>query len=496
MFMRTLSFSIVLFGAALLWFTPVGHTEYLPSDSAPAIERMMATEAAPLSPQDQLRATAREAYMWGWPLVYMHNCRRSFERTPMIGRSGGMPVAPVNELCMLTDFIQPKLNNIACPNQDVVYGFGVFDLDRDAVVVQVPDFGDRFWLFQMGDQRTDGFAEVGKMYGTKPGMYLVVGPNWNGTVPPGIAGVWHCPTRTGFCLPRVFLADTAADRAALQPVINGIMAYPLAAYTGAMKTYDWSKTRWLPRFSNGGSQRSKWVVPESFFDDLSEVLIEVSPLAGEEALYDRLRAMTALAKTDAAVMDLIVQTAVETEAELVAPLFEFRNFGTRLAHNWTTIANGAAFGTDYLTRTAVAKSNIFVNRNTEAKYYYQDLDNAGLRLNGSRGYAITFAAGQLPPTRGFWSLTLYDGEHKFHQNELDRHSLGTKNDTLKYNADGSLTIYVQSTPPSDELRSNWLPAPTGEFSLYLRAYWPEVAATSGAWTPPPVVAAVDQVAGR
>jgi hypothetical protein len=30
------------------------------------------------------------------------------------------------------------------------------------------------------------------------------------------------------------------------------------------------------------------------------------------------------------------------------------------------------------------------------------------------------------------------------------------------------------------------PAPEGEFSLYVRAYWPKTAVTDGSWTPPPV----------
>ena len=38
--------------------------------------------------------------------------------------------------------------------------------------------------------------------------------------------------------------------------------------------------------------------------------------------------------------------------------------------------NEAAFGTDYFTRTAVAKSNILVNSPNETKYFYQDLDAA------------------------------------------------------------------------------------------------------------------------
>jgi hypothetical protein len=61
------------------------------------------------------------------------------------------------------------------------------------------------------------------------------------------------------------------------------------------------------------------------------------------------------------------------------------------------ISNGAAFGTDYFTRTAVAKSNIFVNSSKETKYFYQGLDKHGLRLNGSRRYTVTFVKEHTPP---------------------------------------------------------------------------------------------------
>ena len=167
------------------------------------------------------------------------------------------------------------------------------------------------------------------------------------------------------------------------------------------------------------------------------------------------------------------------------PLFQFRNYGQQLPHNWSTISNEAAFGTDYFTRTAVAKSNILVNSPNETKYYYQDLDAGGARLNGANRYTVTFPKDQTPPVNGFWSLTLYNEHHFFSPNELKRYSVGTKNKTLKYNPDGSLTIYVQADAPSEAQRSNWLPAPKGgDFSLYVRAYWPKAAILDGAWTPP------------
>jgi hypothetical protein len=92
----------------------------------------------------------------------------------------------------------------------------------------------------------------------------------------------------------------------------------------------------------------------------------------------------------------------------------------------------------------------------------------------------------VPPVHGFWSLTLYDPNHFFHPNALNRYSLGTKNKDLKYNADGSLILYASAKSPGKDNESNWLPAPNGKFSLYLRAYWADQAILDGIWQPPAI----------
>lgn len=156
------------------------------------------------------------------------------------------------------------------------------------------------------------------------------------------------------------------------------------------------------------------------------------------------------------------------------------NCGQQLSHNWSTISNEAAFGTDYFTRTAVSKSNIFVNSPKETKYFYQDLDNDGLRLNGSHRYTITFTKEQTPPVYGFWSLTLYNEYHFFAPNAINRYSIGTKDKDLMTDTEGSLTFYVQADSPLDAQRINWLLAPKdADFSLYCRAYWPKAAVLDG-----------------
>ncbi len=445
---------------------------------------------------EYVRLVGRDAYFWAWPLVNVYDRRLIFKdvKKPMLAEGGIVPQAPINHNCMLTDYIAAKERAVACPNQDVVYGVSALALEQSPVVVQVPDFGKRFWVYQIVDLRTDSFVKLGKMYGTRPGFYLLVGPTWKGKVPAGIKKVFRSSTNTGYAIPRVFREDTAEDLKAVQGLLNQIMFYPLAEYDGKMKSTDWSKVPIAPTTPldlQAGNEEIHWVVPEYFFDVLPLALNDAPPLPGEEARYAQVRAVLAAAAKDRHIKDILIQAAREAEKELIQPLRNFRNFGEPRPHNWSTISNGAMFGTDYYTRTAVAKSNIFVNAPQETVYFYLDLDEQGVRLNGSGRYTITFVKGQLPPVNGFWSLTLYNEFHFFAQNEINRYSMGTKSKQLKFNADGSLTLYVQADPPAGDKRSNWLPAPKADFSLYIRAYWPQEAIRNGTWTPPAVIKVKD-----
>ena len=409
------------------------------------------------------RSAARDVYFWAWPMVNIYNRRVNFQSLPGPGRLGGvLPAAPPNQLSMLTDYVAPSEREVACPNQDVVYGGGPLALDIEPVVLQVPDFGTRFWVYQVVDTRTDSFAELGSMYATPPGFYLLVGPDWKGEPPEKINRVFRSTTFSGYAITRVFLDDTEEDRQAVQALLSQIDMYPLSQFDGRMKTRDWSSTPDFPAPppQPDGSEAPK-VDPATFWDELATVLADTTPLPGEQAQYAKALALVDAAARDPALKATITDEAVRTERELIAPLLEFRNFGIPLPGNWTTIRNGARFGTDYFSRTAVAKSNIYVNKPNEATYFYQDLDANGARLDGSQRYTVTFAKGE-PPVKGFWSLTLYDAQHFFFPNLVDRFSLGTKNQDLVRGADGSLTLYVQPDPPSDPaLQGNWLPSPRG-----------------------------------
>jgi hypothetical protein len=471
--------------AAAIAFTLAAQAQQVPAPTT--ANEVKGTPLGTVMPKGYVAMVGRLAYVWGWPMVNQINRRASFAQVPEPGRLGGvLPIAPTGYVGMLTDYIAADQHFVTCPNQDTVYGAGFMSLDKQPVVVQVPDFGTRFFTYQIVDHRTDSFASIGQQYNTKPGHYLLVGPNWKGDVPKGINAVFRSSTDLAAIFPRVFQDDTPEDKEAIQRVLNQIMVYPLTEYTGEMKTRDWRKAPSFPPPAGAGQGETKWVLPERFFDQLPEVLQSVPPLPGEEALYGTIKSVLDAAAKDPQIKATLVETAVAAENELMKPLFDFHNNGRPVGNGWTSPPNGARWGTDYLSRAATAKSNMFDNAPEETRYIYTDFDSTGQRLNGADRYSVTFAKGELPPVDGFWSLTLYNKEHLFEPNKLNRFSLGTKNKSLKYNPDGSLTLYYQNESPGADKESNWVPAPKDEFSLYIRTYWPKAAVLDGSWKPPAV----------
>lgn len=437
-----------------------------------------------------VQLVGRMAYMWGYPMVNAHNRRAAFAHAPEPGLLGGVvPVAPVGFNQMLTSYVSPDQTFIVCPNQDVAYGAGFTALEKEPTVIQVPDFGERFYVYAMYDQRTDEIGRVGKQYGTVPGFYMIVGPSWRGEYPKGITGVIRSSTDLVFIVPRVFKDNTPEDSAAVQPIIDQIVMYPLSQYTGTVKTKDYSKSPHFPvppAPANAPKGESKWVNPETYYDELRMVMWEVPPLPGEEALYRWIASVWDAADRNPRTKKTLIDSFAAAEKELVEPFFQFQYNGRAMGNGWTVPANAAEWGTDYLNRTAISKSSMYQNTSAETQYNLREFDSEGKALDGKNQYTVTFAKGQVPPVKGFWSLTLYNEEKFFHPNTLNRFSLGTKNKTLKYAADGSLTLYLGANSPGADNEANWIPAPAEHFSLILRLYWPEASVLSGAWQPPEV----------
>jgi hypothetical protein len=180
---------------------------------------------------------------------------------------------------------------------------------------------------------------------------------------------------------------------------------------------------------------------------------------------------------------------------------KFLSSGMKNINGWNV---GAFFGDeafykgDWLMRAGAAEGGLYGNNAEEATYPYTRTDGTGETLDGSKhNYTITFPAGELPPVNSFWSVTMYDGKSQFLiQNPIDRYLLNSPMvSSMKKNADGSLTIYIQKDSPGVDKEANWLPAPNDTIYLVMRLYWPKTVPPSilppgeGTWQPPGIKSA-------
>jgi len=159
-------------------------------------------------------------------------------------------------------------------------------------------------------------------------------------------------------------------------------------------------------------------------------------------------------------------------------------------HHWTYFSNFANWHTAYLDRAAGNEFVQYGNNASTAGYYNAFTDGSGAPLNGSRvpAYTLTFTKSQIPQASRFWSLTAYlPRGNTLVPNAARKYEVAKFTPGLVTNPDGSVTIYIQTTPPPRALRLNWLPVPRGRFDLLLRVYGPEGNTSPGAKYIPPEI---------
>ncbi len=154
-------------------------------------------------------------------------------------------------------------------------------------------------------------------------------------------------------------------------------------------------------------------------------------------------------------------------------------------NGWRTSFGCGLPGSGLLLQAACAKNFPAVNVPQEAMYWTTNVDGTGRKLSGDHDYIMHVPPGGLPPNEAFWSLTMGDVGNHFVPNPINRYSVSDRSGLVS-NADGSVDIYIQNTIPIGH-ESNWLPAPSGNFILWLRAYLPDQAILEGKYQVPPIV---------
>lgn len=429
---------------------------------------------------DQAQAIAKEAYIYGKPMVQGYGAMFAYS----VYKDNPQYKAPFNQIANVGRVFTPQDTAIITPNSDTPYSFLWADLRAEPLVLHTPAMErDRYWSIQFVDLYTWNFAYAGtRTTGNGEGHILLSGPEWKGEVPKGITKVIRSDTDFVLAGYRTQLFD-AADIDNVRKIQAGYTVQPLSKFLGKHAPLPAPKIDFPPYVPD-------MVKSLEFFNYLN-FLLQFCPTVPEDK-----EARESFAKIGIEPGKPFNPDALSPEMKeaLEAGMAEGQQ---AIQHN-KAITKSAAnlFGTrefmrnSYLNRAIGADAGIYGNSKDEAFYFafYKDQNDAD--LDGSKGnYTMHFDKGKFPPVHEFWSVTLYDGKTKLlSANPLNRYLINSPMlPEMKLDDGGGLTIYIQPDSPRKDKEANWLPAPEGPFFLQFRCYWPEKAIVDGNWQPPTVV---------
>jgi len=445
---------------------------------------------------DEAREIAREAYVYGFPMVVHYKTMYLY----VIDEDSPEYKGPFNELACSARLFTPDDKAVVTPNSDTPYCMFWVDIRNEPCIFTLPEMEpERFYHFQLIDLYTHNFAYVGSLTtGNAEGRYMIAGPNWKGKTPDGISELIRCETGMFFVVVRTQMMD-ANDLENVKRIQGEYRLEMLSAYLGA-KAPEVREAGPFPEWNEGDQFNS------ASFKYLDLMLTLLDPVPEELELRKRLARLGIgngqgfdISRFDTEIQEAIEEGVKEGFKEIEAfiaayaadPLVSAKIFGTR-----EFLKNSASenyqLSDFYILRAVAAQMGLYGNSGNEAIYptYLKDADGEALNA-GDNNYALTFQKDALPPVKAFWSLTMYDGQTQlFIHNPLERYLLNSNMmDDYVFGPDGSLTLYIQKESPGPELESNWLPAPDGPFYCVLRLYGPEESALSGAWVNPAMVKA-------
>lgn len=433
----------------------------------------------------EARAIAKEAYVYGYPIVDAYRINHAFFMRPGNPEYKG----PMNTLISLARVFTPADTAVQTPNSDTPYSFFAADLRAQPIVLTVPEIEkERYFSIQLIDAYTHNFAYIGsRATGNDAGHFLIAGPGWTGAPPPGIKGVIRSETNFITAIYRTQLfRPSDIDR--VKSIQAGYRMQALNEFIGQAPPAAPTQIDFIRPFAPFENKSSLEI-----FNVLNFMLTSFCPTVASEAdLMARFGQIgVGPGRTfDAGALSPALREAVQQGA--ADAWAEFEAFKTS-AIDTGRVTSGDMFGdrgylkNNYLYRMAAAIVGIFGNSKAEAMYPIYTVDAQRVALDGGKHrYELRFPSGNLPPVHAFWSVTMYSVPAQLLvANPIHRYLINSPMlPDLKRDADGGLTIYIQNSSPGPEREANWLPAPDGPFFMAMRLYWPKEEALTGGWTAP------------
>ncbi|WP_029350922.1 DUF1254 domain-containing protein [Bosea sp. 117] len=432
---------------------------------------------------------ASDAYVYGYPLVTMEMTRRVITNVAKPEGSRG----PMGTMIKLRSYPDASFRDVTAPNADTLYTTSFFDVGDEPWVLSVPDMKGRYFLLPFLSGWTDVFQVPGlRTTGSKAQTYLISGPNWTGKVPDGMVQL-KSPTSIVWLLGRIYCTGTKEDYAEVHALQDQFKLFPLSSL-GKDYTPPAGKVDPAIDMKTAVREQVNALSAVEYFTLLAELMKRNPPAAADAPALERFKKIGLVAGQDfdpKALDERWARRLPGLSYDRIMLHFKFSDGDVKNKNGWGYTTKTGLYGIDYLQRALVTAIGLGANRPQDAVYPTSLKTADGDTYQGSNKYVLRFPAGQLPPVKGFWSLTMYDQNMFFVANPINRYSISIRTNP-KYEPDGSLLIYIQNESPGPDKEANWLPAPKERFNLMMRLYWPDENAPSildGSWVIPAVTKA-------
>jgi hypothetical protein len=451
-----------------------------------------AQDTPSLTPQEA-QEIALDAYIYGYSLVTTEVTRVQMSNVAKVEEMK----APTGTFFNIKGYPPATYRGVSATNADTLYSVAWLDLTEPQVFSH-PEIKDRFFTFELVDLWMIVKDSVGtNTSGAKAMTYLFTGPGWKGEVPKGMTHI-SFPTRYMVILGRTYAQDTKKDLAKVHALQAQYKVMPLSA-VGKPYTFKAPPVDPNPGFSMTEAPQKAILAlgTTGYFNLMTKLMGSAAPPAPEDAPMLARMAKIGIVPGqpfDPSTLDPTVQAALKDvpEMALKRTTAAWEGLGKDV-NGWRVTTVGGRYGTNYLERGAWATRGWPSQLPNVSVYPTSYVDSTGQKLSGTSKYMLTFPKGQTPPVNplAFWSITMYENTPTglwFYPNPLNKLTVSPR-DKLKYNKDGSLTLYFQHESPGKDKQANWLPAPEGPFAVTLRMYWPNTTAPSildGTWQPPGV----------
>ncbi|MDO4339490.1 MAG: DUF1214 domain-containing protein [Eubacteriales bacterium] len=433
----------------------------------------------------ELEQKLEEAYVYTLPLMLVDATAAKMTNTV----EATSTQAPVNQLIHARGLANADSKNVVTPNVDTVYSQVYLDLSEDAVILEMPKT-ERFCMAEVLDAYTNCISLMdAASFENSSEKFIFTGKSFDGEVPDGMTEI-KCPTDLAWVIIRT-LCSGDEDLENVYEIQSGMDTYTLSQYASG-STEEKSEGTYDAKYDYIPVQYLMGLSMEDYFTKANQLMEENPPAEEDSALMETLKEInvgpgltfdsTVFGDSSDSLWEKLVSgisaACTEKSAKFIVQNGVWNYFGEPIAE----------FGTEYDYRALVALGGLGANPVSVAVYPKATTDSEGGRLNGANRYVLHFDKENIPETleNGFWSVTLYNSsDNLLSDNELDRYCINDRSD-IEYNEDGSFDIYIQNEKPTDDLIKNWLPAPTGDFHLYLRVYLPDEKIISNEWEMPSI----------